>query len=527
MALDVARLRDDLGAFSQVAGRPLTPWQVRALGLDTRVTCIVAPRQSGKSYSLSMLAVWWAFRLAGQHVLIVSSGEEAAKRLLAAVRDVATSSPVLRHSVVDEALGKIELDNGSVIRSVPASARQIRGWTTDLLIVDEAAFVEDALIESAAFPTTAARPDARIVMASTPWAPSGSFYRNALAGEGRDGEFVRTHRWALKDAKWISPSVVAHARESMPEARFRAEFGGEFVGATDAMFSPELLARASADYRTLSLAELRPSARVALGCDWGVVHDRSACVGIGRLPVGAWNPDLDHPVFGVVVAHVWEAGAELAGVVDEIVRSPAHVALYSFETNGVGAGPGQDLVRRMRERQARLNESLGDRRFTVEVNAVATTANVKAESLSRLRTMLERGTLVLPKDERLMRELGGLRVELRPSGSVGIEADNIARHDDVADALWIALGPLSHGRFAVPDLVHRCGPEADVRAWNGADLVESGEGIRIPRVPPLQSLIGDGVTDAPRPPKPGESARDDLLTKARRGIALALKGEDR
>lgn len=69
---DLAAARESLAAFADMAGRPLEPWKAGALELEVRITVIVAPRQSGKSLSLAVLALWWAFRRPGQRVLLVS-----------------------------------------------------------------------------------------------------------------------------------------------------------------------------------------------------------------------------------------------------------------------------------------------------------------------------------------------------------------------------------------------------------------------------------------------------------------------
>ncbi len=80
---DLRQLRADLAAFAAAIGRALTDWEVAALRLDRRTTTIVAPRQTGKSRALAVLALWQAFRLPAQVVLIVSAGEDASRRLLA------------------------------------------------------------------------------------------------------------------------------------------------------------------------------------------------------------------------------------------------------------------------------------------------------------------------------------------------------------------------------------------------------------------------------------------------------------
>jgi hypothetical protein len=53
--VDLAGAGSDFGTFAGLIGVPLRPWQAAALRLEQRTTVIVAPRQTGKSRSLSVL----------------------------------------------------------------------------------------------------------------------------------------------------------------------------------------------------------------------------------------------------------------------------------------------------------------------------------------------------------------------------------------------------------------------------------------------------------------------------------------
>ena len=192
----VLQARDDLSTFARLIGFPLLPYQADSLSLESKMTVLVAPRQTGKSYSLSVVALHRAARSRNQRVLVISAGEEAAKRLLRVVAEMAASSSALQGSVLNETASVLTLTNGSEIRSVPASERQIRGWTVDLLIVDEAAYVTDDVLLSAALPTTVARKESRIVLASTPWGMQGAYYR-----------FARAHARLPSSAHKNSPGV--------------------------------------------------------------------------------------------------------------------------------------------------------------------------------------------------------------------------------------------------------------------------------------------------------------------------------
>jgi hypothetical protein len=552
---DVRALRSSLAAFAGEVGRPLTGWQVRALELERRITAIVAPRQSGKSRSLAVLGLWRAFREPGHRVLIVSAGEEAARRLLAEVRSVAFGSPLLADSVIDDLAGLVTLTNGSEVRSVPASARQIRGWSVDTLLVDEAALVADELLLDAAMPTTAARPEARVVMASSATVASGAFFDHAVRGEA-GSEHVRTFRWALSDAEWISPSVIEAARESMSELRFAAEYEGRFASGADALFTREALDRVTADYLPDELGRLEGPARVVAGVDWGATTDRSAVVAIGRLA----GPERR---FAVRCAYRWPAGHPLSAVTAEIAASPAHIDTVCLETNGLGLPVAQELRDRLRRRDAQAGgaplrraqvwdladlDDWSDRRrrrapirlpgqappFASRVVFAHTTAEMKAAAYSALRLLVDHGRLLLPASaEDLLRELLLLRVDLTPSGTERIEAKGSAV-DDLADALMLGAVPY-RGR----DRRWRCwlaelaNPRAPLPAPNldGVELerlerVATAGGIEVPRTPVWVSVRGPEVT------APATARREDPVATywarreaARRRVSAANRGE--
>lgn len=542
---DVALLRDDLGAFADAADVPLADWQVESLRLQTRITAIVGPRQSGKSRSLSSLALWFAFRAREQRVLIVSAGEEAARRLLGEVRRVATASPLLAGSIVDEQAGLVTLTNGSEIRSVPASERQIRGWSVDLLLCDEAGLIPEDLLLGAAIPTTAARPDARIVLAGSAVTAAGAFYDHVVCGEG-GAEYVRSFRWALTDCEWISPSTIEAARASMTEMRFAAEYEGVFASGADALFSRQALDRVTADYLIPDLAELRGPGRFLAGVDWGATVDRSALVAIARLP------EAGEIRFGVCCAKRWPAGWPLTGpdgVVGEIVGSPALFSKITAERNGLGAPLCEELFRRMRERSprqgggiargvrvieaARFDEFMkensrreradrawGGGEFQTKLTALHVTSDVKSATYSALRMLVDREMLLIPESAiDLRRELLMLRVDLTAMGNERIEAGS--GHDDLADAFAWALGPQRDrrktwrtvlGDLADPRIAHRMpAPSGVIRegefdhAMQAAGvappvprapgpMVTTASGIEVPRQPLFQSVAGSEVS---------------------------------
>ncbi|QIK76042.1 terminase large subunit domain-containing protein [Nocardioides piscis] len=477
-----------MAAFAALVGHPLTPWQAEALTLESLFSVIVGPRQVGKSRALAVLAVWWAFRRPGQTVLIVSAGERSSKRLLGQVRRV-LDHPLLAGEVVDESIERVLLGNGSQIVSVPASERAIRGFTVDLLLVDEAAFVSDDVLEGAALPTITAREaeGARVVLACTAWEASGLFYRFAMQGEGGHDN-VRTFRWRLADAStdnggWITPGYISLMRSSMDPLRWRTEYECEFVQGGAGFFSRDDLMAAVAPYR-LSSPEDATGGTVVLGADWGNRVDSHAVALLGVVDDYGLN---GHPVFFLPwletsqaryrvqvdrVARIAKAaprrgwrGGFTAGNTGVPFLQSGQVSGYQVvqvlsETNGVG-GPATEA----------LEDALGER-YVTRVN---TTQASKELAFGRLLDLLSSDALVLPDDPQLLRELAGLESQATQNGGVRIAAAGTG-HDDLALALSFAALALA------PDM--RTGPVSDAsRKPPPEDWVQAPNGLLIPAQP--------------------------------------------
>jgi hypothetical protein len=496
VTVDFAAARADLAAFAEMVGHPLTEQQASSLQLEKRITGIVAPRQSGKSTAIGLRGLFDAYRRPQTRVLIVSAGEEAARRLLADVRGIATTSPLLRGSVVDETAGLLKLSNGSELRSVPASERQIRGWAVDRLLLDECALLSDDLILGAAFPTTSARPDARIVMASSATTATGAFYDHIALGR-QGSEHVEAFAWSLANAPWIAPSVIEAARESMTPTRFAAEMEGVFASSADALYPRALLDRATADYTMPGMLGMGEHAGLA-GVDWGATQDRTALVAVGRL-------EVPEGLYSVLCAHAWRSGEALdgpGGIIGQIADLPARFEQVSMETNGLGYPLAQSLARRLRATAAPHPE----------LAFVTTSQASKGATYGAIRMLLEQGRLVLPASAtELLRELLLLRVTLTQQGGERIEA-GIGK-DDLADALYLAAGPYQdrrgEWRSRLVDAAERA-PLPASRALRG-ETVRTGGGLVLPRTPrPVRvGVVGSGFSTQPIQGGPSDPYAND------------------
>jgi hypothetical protein len=507
----VTAARDDVGVFAEaLIGQRLWDHQLDLARSEARIRCVCSGRQAGKSTAMAVIALHHAFASPGRSVLIVSAGEEAAKDLIAVVSMLAMS-PLLAGSVVDDERHQITLSNGSTIRSVPASERQIRGKSVHLLILDEAAFVDESIWEAAKW-TTIARPDSRVVLASTPWGRQDRFfalaYRAGLRGEPGYASF----HWPSTASPIVDHELLEVWRGSTTDREYRREVLAEWVDAQGAYFDDDELEAALADYELTPPSEAKRRQGVA-GVDWGFARDSSAVVvlsiGTADELAGDWPdrtftlPWIDE---GVGVPY-----ATFVRRVADLTRG-YRLSRIASETNGVGAMPTQELKRLARGRAGKIVE-------------VATTADSKEDAFGRLKVMLSQGRLALPRHPRLLSQLSALEFEERDSGTVKIEVPQRAGHDDLCMALMLAAGvgdvaspsPRSNG-FLSSSTPTTPATLSDMR-------LPPMPAVRQPSTPsePGVPVVGE---DGRKPkPRPGETFRHGPFRVPRRGYTPPGSGQ--
>jgi hypothetical protein len=415
---ELRRLKRDPALFAErLLGVPLWPHQREVVESKARQRAICSGRQAGKSTVVGVEALHTAYAKPGAFVLIVSAGEQAAKDLLATCSALA-ASPLLTGSVVDDNKSEMVLSNGSRIRSIPQSQRQARGPSADLLIVDEASFVDEQVWTAAKF-TTVARRDSRILMASTPFGRPDRFfavaYRAGLAGV--DG--YESFHWPSTVSPLVDQSLIAQWQQTDPDRVFRAEVLAEWVDDQGAYFTADELDAACRDYAFVS-----GGVDAVAGVDWGFAHDANtlallAKVGgraeeFGVSPESFWIPHLSEQfrtTYSAWIDHIVE------------VVSGFRLRRLLSEMNGVGAMPTQELAARLGWR----------------VDGVHTDVRLKEDAFGRIKVLLQNERLVLPRHPSLLTQLHALEYEHTDTGAVKISVPERFGHDDVAMCLALAV----------------------------------------------------------------------------------------
>lgn len=484
-----ATVATDVQAFATaVLGRPLWPHQLELARSPARYRVVCAGRQVGKSTLLAVIALHEAATRRNTLTLIVSAGETASRRLLEEAAGLATGSPLLRGSVLDESKSSLSLSNGSRVISVPASQRQIRGWPVDLLIVDEAGFVDQDVWRSAE-PSIIARPGSRVILSSSPWGTSDHFFR-ALWSRGMDSpdEQVAAWHWPSSISPLVDQALLEQIKARETADYFEREFEARWTDESGSYFTEAELMKATVDYRMTAPEELpnfisggRDVVPVAGGVDYGVARDANAVTLVGLLGpdrCGDQRWRLFLPWMKAEYGWPWN---DFLDYLTKLCHAYG-VRILASETNGVGAWPTDDLAQRVHG--------------VTGVAAVWTDLKRKQSGFGKIKMLLQGDRLILPRHPELLSQLRALTQEQLPGGGIRISVPERSGHDDLCMSLMQAIS--CAGTYYLQDQV-KFGRVVgdDTGAW-----VSTNTGVHIPAQPiPARH---DGWIGAPSGREKGE-----------------------
>jgi hypothetical protein len=425
--MDVDAARSDPVVFAEaLVGEPAWDHQAAVLRSPARIRAVASGRQAGKSRCLAIESLFVGFTRPGALILLVSAGEQASKDLLSHVSGLATSSPLLAGSVVDDQKQIVMLSNGSQIRSVPASARQIRGLSVSLLVLDEASFIDSSIWTAARY-SVIAKPGSRVLCSSTPYGRADHWFHQIWVA-GRPETRVADHEswsWPSTISPLVDKGLLALWRESSTDREYKAEVEAQWTSDEGSYFTAEELASAS-DERLDGF-----TGPATAGIDWGFSHDASACVVLG-------SDGESYAVLHAEEAYRTPYSAFINRVV-ELAQVFGLETIYS-ETNGVGIGPTQQL-----------EQTLRAYRLRTRVVPVSTTTRSKEDGFGALKVALQQHRLVLLEHPALLRQLSALSFEYTEAGNMRISVPQSAGHDDLAMAACLAATGLPEASGLRPD----------------------------------------------------------------------------
>lgn len=248
MALSLLMAAVDPPQIMDAAGQVADPWQRDLLYANDRLILVNCSRQVGKSTTVSAKAVHQSVLKEGALTLILAPSLRQSIELFRKVRQFIKASAVL--PVVKDTVLTVEFRNGSRIIALPGSDGTVRGFSAvDLLIVDEAAFVGDALYRSVRPMLATSR--GQMVCLTTPFGKRGFFYEEWVDDRSPARKF--SVRW--DQCPRIPQDFIEDERRALGPF-FPQEYEGQFLDLAGAVFPGALIDRAFESGVDLTMLDL-------------------------------------------------------------------------------------------------------------------------------------------------------------------------------------------------------------------------------------------------------------------------------
>ncbi len=404
----------------------LLPYQQTWVNDQSRFKIWLAARQIGKSFALTLEAVFDAIERRTLWVFL-SAGERQAAELAEKAKLHLEAVQVLAEQLSDDFFDEegrahkqleLRLPNGSRLIFLPANPSTARGYSGNV-VLDEFAFHADSQrIWAALFPSVTRSGTFKLRVASTPNGRSNMFYRLYEAAE-RLGAASRwsSHRTDILQAVAAGlPIDLAELREgTSDDLTWQQEYLLEFLEESTAYLSYELLAtcehpQASVDALVadldLNLGEL------FLGVDIGRRRDLTVLWLLQKVGDVSWTRRVAE-----LVKTPFSAQREvLYGLLP-------HVRRACIDETGIGMQLAEEAQRRF-----------------AQVEPVTFTAAVKSDLATTTRRAFEDRTVRVPIEAAIREDLHSVRRVVTSAGNVRFDAErDQASHADRFWALALAL----------------------------------------------------------------------------------------
>ena len=170
----------------------LYPFQEKVLQLwkENPYSVILKSRQLGISTLSAGYSLWLMLFHKDKNVLCIATKQETAKNMVTKVRFMFDNLPSwLKIDTVENNRLSLRLSNGSQIKAVAASSDAGRSEAVSLLLIDEAAFIENIDHIWASAQQTLATGGGAIVL-STPYGTGNWFHRTWVSAESAENDFL-------------------------------------------------------------------------------------------------------------------------------------------------------------------------------------------------------------------------------------------------------------------------------------------------------------------------------------------------
>lgn len=381
---------------------------------------IKSRRQCGKSILAEFIMLYTSLSNNNYRCYIIEPTFAQADKVMNDLKKMILGKPFLKK--VNDLRRQVFFKNGSEIRmfSAEQGVDALQGYTCELLIIDEAAYTDEDIIDTV-FPyvNTTKGP---ILMFSTPKTKSGTFYNYYSMGFSAEDNRIYSYDWAKEDiSELLSPIRFEQLRKTMDPLKFRTYYLGEFLDGQSKFFS---------DFTKCLLVEIPvfyPNQEdIVFGIDWAgsTGGDFTAISIIGKRT---------KKVYDIVYFNDKDPKATLEEIKKLALKY--HPKKITVELNSIG-----NVYYNLLKDKMKL--------LKIPVIGFTTTNETKDKIISKLQTAFQNEQIYFFRIPELMDELQEYTLEFSKTGKRVFNASK-GHHDDLVMALAIGYNSLNSGEYHI------------------------------------------------------------------------------
>lgn len=210
-------------------------------------------RQAGKSQAV---AIYSLFRAVSERcqILITAPTQSQSKELYEKIRQMSGDNPIILDYITKSTETEMKFKNGSRILSLPCGpeGKSIRGYTADIVIIEEAGIMKDSIVNTVIIPMIASKKGkGQIIKIGTPLTKN-HFYTSIFEDPNYYISNV-TWRDCIKAGSY-SQEFIDEQRLNLLDIQFKTEYEAEFITGLSSFFEIEILNISDKyDYKLISM----------------------------------------------------------------------------------------------------------------------------------------------------------------------------------------------------------------------------------------------------------------------------------
>jgi len=383
------------------------PYQEKLLRDQSARIVACMGRQTGKTTTIAIKAIHYAFCNPSSTVLITSPSLRQSMIMFDRILTFIYRSRLLPKSVVRRTRTIIQLTNGSQIIALPCSENLLRGYTANLIICDEAAFMPEEVITQVMFPMLSTT-KGKAVFLSTPWGRDHFFYKAFMNPR------YSVHKVKSSECPLITREFLEEMKANMTEQAYRMEYEAEFVEAASCFFPQDLIRSCiDPDLEFYDLMETPPEGEYYGGLDLGKLQDYTVLTAVKR----------EGDTVQLVLLHEVPLETPYASVIGTLKRINRNFGFRLVKVDQTGVG--EPVLEELRDAGVPCEGT----KFTVQT---------KEELLSTLKLAMEQGRFKMPYHRRLCEQINEQEYRYSRSGHLQFSHPE-GSHDDMLWSLALAV----------------------------------------------------------------------------------------